>query len=115
MAARGTHGLETTHGDETSDEQEYLVDRFGADKPLRDISPDGRRRLCLLEKGHGENTTRKLTSIAKAAHNPARYSLVKPGKGQEWPTGNPGFYRSAPRPAPMEVAEEGLEPPTRGL
>jgi integrase len=47
--------------------QEYLLERFGADKPLRDFTPgdaDG-WRLYLLEKGHSENTARKHIAITK--------------------------------------------------
>ncbi len=51
----------------------------------------------------------------KAAQNPAQYVQVKPGKEQERPTGNPGTYRVLTHDTPKSVAEEGLEPPTRGL
>lgn len=47
--------------------RQYLVDHFGAERALRDITPgdaDG-WRLFLLGKGHAENTARKHISIAK--------------------------------------------------
>lgn len=59
--------------------QQYLVDRFGADTPLRDISPGDADafRLFLLEKGHGENTARKHIAIAKQFfHAAARRRLI---------------------------------------
>ena len=59
--------------------QEYLADRFGAEKPLRDISPGDADafRLYLLEKGHGENTARKHIAIAKQFfHAAARRRLI---------------------------------------
>jgi len=53
--------------------------------------------------------------FAKAAQNPAQYVAVKPRKGQDRPTGNPGIFRGLRLPTTNLVAEEGLEPPTRGL
>ncbi len=59
--------------------QEYLVARFGAEKPLRDITPgdaDG-WRLYLLEKGHSENTARKHITITKTFfHAAVRRRLI---------------------------------------
>jgi integrase len=48
--------------------------------------------------------------FAKAAQNPAQYVAVKPGKGQDRPTGNTGFYRGLRGNTPCEVAGAGLEP-----
>ena len=58
----------------------YLVDYFGADKPLRDITPGDADlwRLNLLDKGLAENTVRRSCGIAKQLFTAAvRRRLVR--------------------------------------
>ncbi len=58
----------------------YLVDYFGADKPLRDITPGDadQWRLSLLNRGLAENTVRRSCGIAKQLFTAAvRRRLVR--------------------------------------
>ena len=47
--------------------RDYLIDYFGADRPLQDITPGDADdwRISLIEHGNGENTLRKHAQIAK--------------------------------------------------